>query len=184
MITILKNLLDRNVAAIFNYETAQEAFIGAHIMRISAIDSVKLTSYPVESGESRTDGHRIIVPSECTIEFILNRDIKNVFAEIRRGFSEGDRYTIQTRSGTLERFVISEIPRDEIPDVEGSAAIKVRFQEWKEVEPEYGEMPLRVVSNPSDSDTVQVGQNQGAPVNDPQKTTYLNKWFGDLIEAI
>lgn len=179
--SILDTLLGRNVVGIFNAETASPVFEGAQIMRISALEAVRPTQYPVESGETRTDGHRVRQLGTATVDFIIPRDVKSVYAELQKAWRDGTRFTLQTRAATHSPYVIVEMPREERPDVEGAVGLQVRFQEWLEVIPEYGEMPLRVVANPAASDTAKGGLSAGSEVADGQKTTLLNKWFGGLL---
>lgn len=179
--SFLDTLLGRNVVGIFDAETARPVFEGAEIMRISALDSVRATQYPIESGETRTDGHRVRQLGTATVDFIIPRDVKNVYAELQKAWRDGDKFTLQTRAATRTPYVIVEMPSEERPEVEGAIGLQVRFQEWLEVIPEYGTMPLRVAANPGNSDTARGGLSAGSAVGDGQKTTLLNKWFGSFL---
>ncbi|HLV83302.1 MAG TPA: hypothetical protein VKY62_05960 [Devosia sp.] len=179
--SILDSLLGRNTVGIFDAETAAPVFEGAEIMRIQALPAVRLTQYPVESGQTRTDGHRVRLLQTCTVDFIIPRNVRDVYADFKRAQADGTKFTIQSRADTMTPMVISEMPREEQPEVEGAVGMQVRFQEWLEVVPEYGQMPARVTANPIHSDTVAGGQSAGSAVSDTQRTTLLNQWFGGLL---
>ena len=181
MIGFLTRLLDTNAAAIYDYESARQVFTGASIMRITAIEQTRTTQYQVESGASRTDGHRIVMPDEVTVDFIISRDIKNVYAEFRRAKTEGTLFSIQSRAATIDKCIITEMPREESASSIGAVGLQVRFQRWQEITPEFGEMPVRQVANPQHSDTAQSGSSSGREVPEDKKQSLLAKWFGDMI---
>lgn len=170
-------ILQRNTVGIFDFDSAEPVFEGAEIMRINALDSQALTQYPVESGQTRTDGHRVRKMGTCTVDFIINRNVKDTFYEFKSAFLSGKKFIIQTRAETLQPYVIAEIPRDELPQVEGAVGFQVRFQEWLEVSPEFGEMPARKVASPQNSDTVRGGQSTGTPA----PSSLLNNLFGGVL---
>lgn len=144
-------------------------FTSAHPMQIDVTDESKATEFTIETGESRSD-HVVKKPIEITISFMLvDFDARNQFENIRSAKEANTLVTIQTKMSTYDRFLIESISHSENANIALGATVDVRFLEWREVTPEYGELKQEQVAQKSQSSTVERGKQTGVEANPRQK---------------
>lgn len=149
-------------------------------MRVSTTEEFKPTKFTVESGEERSD-HIVKSAIEITIDFIITGDnARDQFDQLRQAAREHRLVTIQTRMSSYDNMLIESLGLDETIDIFQGAAIPVRFSEWREVEPEYGELKVSQVADPKQSSTVKRGRQTGSDASPEQvgkrKQSVLAGW--------
>jgi len=154
---------------ILDAESFGVVFSSAHPMHVSVSEDKKMTEFTIESGEQRSD-HVIDKATEIKIMFMLvDANSRNQFENMRQIFKENKLVTIQTRMTTYSNFLIESFPHDETADMSVGATLEVRFKEWKEVQPEYGELQQKEVATKPQASTQQRGRQTGATVQEEQK---------------
>lgn len=137
-------------------------FESAAPMRLTVRDEKRATRFPVETGGERSD-HVIDNAIEIAIEFVLTgREARQQFQAMRQAYLERRLVTVQTRMGTYDNMLIEAFPHEETVTVSDGAVLPVRFLEWLEIQPEYGELQQSEVADPKQSSTVQRGAQTGA----------------------
>lgn len=157
-------------------------FSSAQPMQVDVSDESKATEFTVETGESRSD-HVIKKPIEITISFMLvNLDARNQFENIRNAKNANTLVTIQTKMSTYERFLIESISHSENANIALGATVDVRFIEWREITPEYGELQQASVANKNQSSTVERGKQTGKEANNQQKQSVAAKAWDWVVK--
>lgn len=145
-------------------ETFEVLFASSNPMRLSVLDEKRATKFKVEDGSERSD-HVIDNAIQINIEFILSGDeAREQFQAISQAYFEHRLVTVQSRMGTYENMLIEAIPHEETRQMYDGAILPVRMTEWRETEPEYGELTQRQVAEPRQSSTVQRGTQTGQEV--------------------
>lgn len=153
---------------ILDNENLSVLFDSIHPMRLSVKESKRATKFAVEDGTERSD-HIVKELAEITIDVMITDEIRNSFANLRQSFLSNTLVTVQTKVHSYENMLIVEFPHDETIEFGNSIGVFLRFQEWLAVQPEYGELPVRSVANPAQSDTVQRGEVTTTEVTDETK---------------
>src|SRR5699024_11441990 len=95
---------------ILDSETFAVLFSSSNPMRLSVIDEKRVTRFPVESGEERSD-HVVTNAIEINIEFVLaGSDAREQFRSIRQAFLDHRLITVQSRMATYEDLIIEAMP--------------------------------------------------------------------------
>jgi hypothetical protein len=154
-------------------------FSAAYPMRVSVTDTKTATQFQVENGETRSD-HVVDNAIEITVDFILiGDDARNQFDNIHQAYKNNTLLSIQTKMKTYDNMLIVGVPHDETFTVYDGASMPVQFQEWREIQPEYGELQQKQVAKPEQSSTAARGKQTGidAPPATQEKTSsVLGSW--------
>jgi len=158
--------------AILNADTYSVIFESASPMSVSVHESKRATKFAVEDGTERSD-HVVQDLTEIQIEFLLADDTRNAFENLRQAYLQNTLMIVQTKVGSYENMLITDLPHDEKPELGTAVNVPIRMQEWVEVKPEYGELPPKKVANKNQSSTVKRGQQQTteAPPAQKEKST-------------
>lgn len=139
--------------------------LGANPMRVTVIETSKLTEWPVEDGTTRTD-HRVINPIEIDMPIIISSQLNQIiFEQLRQMYLNGDEIIVQTKMRTYDSMMITEMSHDETPEMFSGAAVSVRLKQVITVKAEEGELPQEKVADKNQSSTVNKGGQQTKPVS-------------------
>lgn len=142
-----------DINAIFDAATLKQVFYNARPMKATIREPSKIMEHPAENGIVIAD-HRITMPVEIEIPMMVNSQYyRAVYKDIKKAFSSGDKFIVQTRVESYRNMVISDIPHEETPDIYDSILIGLRFKQILYAEPTGTFSPV----NPSYQDTVSTG---------------------------
>ena len=147
--------METTLVAILEDESLNQLFTASQPMRVSVREDGKLTQFPVEDGTTRSD-HFVRQPIQITVDFLLTDDTRNAFSELRAAFSEKRILTVQTKVAVYFSLIITAIPHDETPENGSTIAVPVVLQEWRTIQPEYGELPPKKVTQKRQASTVKL----------------------------
>jgi len=135
----------------------------------------KAMDHPLETGATIID-HRIILPVEIELSFVLNsEEFAEVYQQVRTFFLNAELFTIQTRTGSYPSMLIAGMPHDETPDMADATTLAVSFKEAQFVEPEFSDLK---VAQPAASNTVKRGEQQPkTSTQEPRKGSILSGIF-------
>lgn len=164
--------------SIFDTDVFGVLFASASPMRISVKEAKRATKFQVESGEIRSD-HIVDLPIEMSIDFMIaGNEARSHFANLQQKFHAKEPVYIQSRLTTYENMLIVEISREEASNISDGSTMTVRFEEWREIQPEYGELSQKSVLEPKHSDTVQRGRIETVPANEKKGSWIYGKMEG------
>lgn len=143
-------------------------FQSASPMAITTEQDLRATEFPVEDGGTRSD-HVVENPKIVTMELVLSSDARNEFENIRSALDQKELVTVQTRLTTFNDMLIVSIPTVETADMIEGGTVTIRLQEWRSIQPEYGEIQQAQVAKPEQSDTVKRGKQTPANANKQQQ---------------
>lgn len=176
---ILTNSAVSTPVQILDSESFQIIFATAYPMRVTVADNKTATKFQVENGETRSD-HVVKNAIELTIDFILiGDDSRNQFDNIHQAYADNKLVSVQTKMKTYENMLIVGVPHDETPAVYDGASMPVQFQEWREIQPEYGELQQKKVAKPAQSSTAPRGKQTGSDASPSEKkrsSSVLGGW--------
>lgn len=154
-------------------------FNSAHPMRVAVSDEKRATRFQVENGGERSD-HVVDNAVELAIEFVLSgHSARQQYEAMRLAYEENRLVTVQTRMRTYENMLIEAFPHEETPTIYDGAVLPLRFLEWREIEPEYGELQQEQVAEPRQASTVDRGAQTGAPASESETqrgSSILGRW--------
>jgi len=151
--------------AIFDQDFNQ-LFIGARAIKAVINEQAKVMEHPLESGATITD-HRVIMPIEIELSFILNREnYQDTYRQIRQYYYAADLLIVQTRSGVYENQLIASMPHEENPDQYNTLTMAVTLKEAQFALTEFDFAPRDVLQ----STTNNRGAQQGTEVNAPLRS--------------
>ena len=161
MIGLISSLFNFDTPVqILDADTFQPVFQSSNPMKITVTDEKKFTRFQVESGEERND-HVIKNAVEISIDFTLTgRAAKTQFEAMKQAYEDNRLLIVQTGMATYESMLIESFPHDETVNIFNGATLPVKFVEYREIQPEYGELQQKQVSNPSHSSTAKRGSQQ------------------------
>lgn len=169
------SLLSR--VAILDAQSLTPVFVSSDPMRVSVLNEKRPTKFAVEDGSERSD-HIVTELVEITVEFLLNEDTRNAYQELKQAFESHRLLAVQTKVDTVANMLIVSLPREESGGLGSSVLCPIRFQEWREVKPEYGELPPAKVEKKSQSSTVKRGTVKGAETNSENKSVAADIYDG------
>lgn len=156
-------------------------FHSASPMRVSVREEKRATKFQVESGEVRND-HVIDLPTEIVVDFLIAGDeARAQYANLVTKYHAKEPVIIQTRLTSYDNMLIESIGREEVADIAEGSTMSVRFIEWREITPEYGELTPEKTQSPKHTDTVSRGKVTGKETQDVQKKTWLDDNFGWVL---
>lgn len=126
---------------------------------VSVEESKTVTKFAVEDGTERSD-HVIENPIEISIDFVIHKNLKQDFNELKTAFEQNRLLTIQTKTNVYSNMLISNISQAQDSDKYDAVNVSVDFTEWVEVTPEYGELKKSTVKNPVHADAINRGAQQ------------------------
>lgn len=162
---------------ILDNDTLSELFNSVSPMRLSVKEAKRATKYAVEDGTERSD-HIVTELTEIQLDIVIVEDIRNAFENLKQSYLENRLVTVQTRVTTYPDMLIVDFPHDEVVELGDAISASIRLQEWKAVQPEYGEMPEYKVESPKQSDTTGRGQQTTEEVSESKKSSVLYDLLG------
>lgn len=169
-------MVDITKVYILDNDTLQELWAGSDIMSLSISETSKATRYAVEDGTSRND-HVIQNPVEITMNIVLTGEVARLFQLLKQTYLERNLVTIQTKTDVYTNMLVEEIPHDQDAGMTDGVTVSVRFVEWREVVPEYGELTMSRVANPNQSDTVSRGSQATSEASPEKRQSVLRSIF-------
>lgn len=146
-------------------------FASSSKMAITVRQEKRITDFEVESGETKND-HVVFEPVRISIDFIVSELMnKGAMFGFDNAYKNNDTMTISTALGVYDNMMIESMPRYESGEILLGAFLTINFKEYREVQPEYGEMTEQSVAEPSNSDAVDRGTIRGANKPDIQPPT-------------
>lgn len=128
----------------------------AKILKIQAAPSSKTMEHPLETGASIVD-HRIITPTELTIQMVCNSaDYKNVYEQLLNLYKKGTLFVVQSRVNVYENMLIESMPHEETPAMFDAVALVVKLKSVLIVQSKYVTAPKK----PAQKQTVEQGVKQ------------------------
>lgn len=153
------NLIPSNaqdVVAVLKSDLTQ-VFEQARAIKATVMRASKAMEHPLETGASVID-HRIILPVTVELSLLLtSADYRAVYQQVRDLFKSGELLTVQTRVDSYESMLIEKMPHDESPDMIDGVALALSLKEAQFVQAQFSALQ---VARPTDSNTVQRGQQQ------------------------
>lgn len=164
---------------ILDGETFEQLFVSASPMRLSAVESRKPTKFQVETGETRSD-HVVVNANEIVIYLnLMTDDARDQYGLLRDAAAENRLVTVQTKMSSFDNMMIELITLDESNSNLSGAAVPIRLTEWREIQPEYGELKQEQVAKPEQSSTVKRGKQAGTQAS-PEQESKGSVLFGIL----
>lgn len=148
-----------DIVAIFD-QNFNQLFRLARPIKAAVKEDSKLMEHPLETGATITD-HSILLPLEIELSLIATRgEYVDVYQRIKQSFRNRDLLVAQTKTGLYENMIIQSMPHEEDPEMFDSIAIAVTLREVLLVTAQFAKLPAKKVRNPSNSSTVDKGQQQ------------------------
>ncbi|QIG05644.1 phage baseplate protein [Proteus sp. ZN5] len=141
---------------IFDLESFTTLFDSVNPMKVSITDSHQVIKFAVENGENRSD-HVIINPISIDVELLLTGDIADRYSIIKQLYDEHTLVGIQTRVKTYQPMLLESLTHDEDPQKVNAIELKLKFTEWKTIEPEYNKKSSKSTKKPKQTSTVNRG---------------------------
>lgn len=163
---------------IFDPEKYSTLFETLSPIQINVRDERRATSFPVESGETRSD-HVVVQPVEIGMDVILSGDMSNSFSALQQAYAKNQLLGIQTRARVYQPMLLVNFYHDESAEMADAIKLSLRFTEWRTVTPEYGALPPRSVAKKGQAGTVKRGNVQTKEVPSERKRSWLDRIFGD-----
>lgn len=167
---------------IMNNDGAQAIFEDAAIIRVDVKREKQATRFAVETGAVRSD-HVIDKLTEISVDLVLaTENARAAYDEIAQMFAEHQLVTIQTEMNVWPDMLIEAMPHSESAQIFMGATVQLRFVEWREVEPEYGELKQgKQAKNANQSSEQKRGKQKGsaAATTEPEKqrgSSLLYRW--------
>jgi hypothetical protein len=155
-----------DTVAIFD-KNYNELFKQAKSIKAVIKEQSKLMEHPIETGAIITD-HRIVLPIEIDLSLILaSSDYQDVYKSIRQYFFQATLVIVQTRAGIYQNQIISALPHEEDPNMYDALTIALSLKQVVYVTAQSTNVP----KYPSNSSTIDRGQQQGTSANIKQMTT-------------
>lgn len=161
---------------ILDNDSLQGLWVGSDVMRVSVHETSKATRYAVEDGTSRND-HVIQNPTEIEISMILAGEMARLFQLLKQTYLERKLVTVQTKTDVYTDMLVEEIPHEQDAGMTDGVTVDVRLLEWRETAPEYGELTMSKVANPSQSDTVNRGSQATSEASPEKRQSVLRSIF-------
>lgn len=106
-----------------------QVFQDARPIRVQVSEPTRFMTHPLENGAQVTD-HRIILPIEITISFILQPDnYRNTYLLMQQAYLNAFRFSIQTKTSTYTGMYIADLPHEEDPALFDTISMTVQFRE-------------------------------------------------------
>lgn len=166
---------------ILDGDTFEQLFASTSPMRVSVISSRKPTKFQVETGETRSD-HVVVGPIEIVIYLnLLSENSRDQYSALMDAAGDNRLVTVQTKMSSFDNMLIELVTLDESSNMLTGAAVPLRLSEWRDVQPEYGELQQDQVAKPEQSSTVKRGKQTGTPATPEQekKGSVLFRVLGD-----
>lgn len=155
-----------------------QLFPNARPIRAFVRKHQKFAQQPLENG-AEIISHRIIIPTEIDIPVILAvDDFYNTYHIVDQLWNIGDKLLVQSKVGIYNNQVLYDISHEENTDSYNTITMLLRFREAQFAPvPQYAVTP----ANPSYTDTVPRGEQQGDPWTPQQDNRSGLAAFTDFI---
>ncbi|HHQ6055176.1 phage baseplate protein [Morganella morganii] len=151
---------------IFDVNSFATLFDSASPVKLTVSDTHKATSFQVESGETRSD-HVVVNAVTISMDLMLTGETEDEFKAMQQAYDYHKLVCIQTRVRAYGPMLITSFTHDENPEMADGLSLSLTFTEWRVIEPEYGELPLRKVVKKKQSSTVNSGKVQAQTAAPP-----------------
>lgn len=141
---------------IFDLESFVTLFDSVNPTKVSVTDSHQAIKFAIENGENRSD-HVVINPISIGVDLLLTGDIAHRYSIIKQLYDEHTLVGIQTRVGTYQPMLLESLTHDEDPAKVDAIELKLKFIEWKTIEPEYNKKSPKSTKKPKQTSTVNRG---------------------------
>lgn len=163
---------------ILDNDNLSPIFESASPMRVDVKDEKRATRNTVETGATRSD-HVVDALLEVGIDFILtDSGAREQFDQIREYYEDHRLVTIQCRMGAYVNMLIEAMPHTETASILNGVSVPVRFVEWNEIAPEYGQLRQDRVANPEWAGSQQRGRQTGSETDDSRGGSILYRLSG------
>jgi hypothetical protein len=160
-----------------------QVFEDARPMRVQVSEPSKFMVHPLESGAQVTD-HRIILPIEITITFILRpENYRNTYLLMRQAYLSAFRFSVQTKTNTYTGMYISDLPHEEDPAFFDTVTMVVQFREVQFFQAQLQLLSDFNVINPIDASTILRGEQlpTSSSASQDDQGSVLFEAFGDFF---
>lgn len=145
-----------------------QVFADARPMRVQVSEPAQFMVHPLEDGTQVTD-HRIILPVELTISFILRPERYRItYQLIKQAFLASLRFSVQTKTETYTGMYISDIPHEEDPALFDTITMVVQFREVQFFAAQVQALSSENVADAPDESPSNGGEVSPTPANDSQ----------------
>lgn len=104
-----------DVVALYNTNEDQ-VFADAIPMKVSVNATSLQFEHPLEDSSVITD-HRVILPDEISLMMTIPKGMyKDVYAQMRSSYINGDLFQVRTKAFTYDNMVIQAMPHEETPE--------------------------------------------------------------------
>ncbi len=160
-----------------------QVFEDARPMRVQVSEPSKYMNHPLEDATIVTD-HRIILPVEITISFILRpENYRNTYLLIRQAYLSAFRFSVQTKANTYTGMYISDIPHEEDPAFFDTITMVVQFREVQFFQAQSQLLSDSNVINAIDASTISRGEQlpSSSTASQDDQGSVLFQAFGDFF---
>jgi hypothetical protein len=148
-----------DVVAIYD-QNFNQLFELARPLKATIKEDSKVMEHPLETGATVVD-HSVILPVEIELSIIPTRgEYRDVYQRIRQSFYNRELLTVQTKTGLYQNQLIQSMPHEEEAELFDTITLALKLREAQFVEAQFNKLPPRAVRNPSNSSTVDKGQQQ------------------------
>ena len=131
---------------------------------------VKPMEHPLETGQIISD-YKITLPIEITLPLVVPSEYyKDIYAQIFNLLDTSTLLTVQTRASNFTNMFIVEMPEEERPDMFDVIMIELHLKQVLLVAANSNFAP----ANPTQSDTVQSGQQNATTTTLPNNSVTNN----------
>ncbi len=163
--------LGSGLTDLFSGANIVQTFSDARPVLLQVSEPTQFMVHPLETGANVTD-HRIVLPIEVSIEFILLPDTyRTTYQLMRQAKNLSVRFILQTKTDTYANMYISDLPHEESPEAFDTIRIIVRFKEVQFFNTGVQLLTEDDVLNPRDSSTVDRGEQSPATPTTDQNTS-------------
>lgn len=157
-----------------------QVFADARPMRAQISEPSRYMAHPLEDGAQVTD-HRIILPTEISISFILRPESYRVtYQLIKQAYLAAVRFAVQTKTDTYTGMYISDIPHEEDPALFDTVTMIIQFREVQFFAAQIQALSGSDVLDALDGSTVDRGEQSATGAGaDPGSTLF--RVFGGLL---
>lgn len=162
-----------DVTAIFD-ENGNQLFSTAKILRLAAAPSNTYATHTVEDGTTVVD-NKIKNQARISINMVLDgEDYQEVYKNIQNASNDTTKIIVQTRVATYDNMYIESYPNEESADIFDTIALSIDLVEQINANVQTSALVASDVSNPSDVDT----SNRGEQLPKEDNSTTLQKIAG------
>lgn len=159
----------QDVVGVFD-QNFNQLFHSARPIKAAVREGGKLAKHPVETGSTITD-NRITLPVEINLSMILTpSEFQDTFQQIRDAYTTLNPLTVLLKAASYPSMFIEALPHDETTEIFDTIPVALKLTQVIFAQAQYAQLTQSQVANPSNSSTVQTGQQEGGAAT-PQQTS-------------